>query len=154
MALPPLQHVAQVQVRLNLVRQLGVARLAVVGRLAVDVERRVARAMAAALDLVQGPQAGHADVDGRVDPVALVCVTEGRRQAPHGPVADAHRLRVDEDADRPHAGVLGPRRRREVRRQALGDLPRRVDRVLVSEGCGRQQGGPLGGHGGYLRRSR
>lgn len=164
MTLPPPQHVIDVNVRLELVRvvppapALGVL---VLGQgVAVDVGAAVAPPVRPALDLVDLPRPGHADVHRGVDgpPVplrrrrllALTLTLAGRRLVPQGGHELAHALvvyadglRVDEDAgfgDGEGSGSVGAaglggrgRERGQVGRQGLCDLVRRVDGVLLSE---------------------
>lgn len=146
-SLPPLQDIVQVQVRHNLVRQpvpdpvVAVLFLVLVLELlSVDVGRCVPGAVGPALDVVKGSRASHADVDSHVDPVALVRLPELGHQLPHSLIADPDGLRMDEDTNGGEvdgSGACTPilgKQSRQLRGEALGNLPGRVDRILVTKG--------------------
>lgn len=144
-------HVRNVKVADNLVRQAvphpilaKIALLLALGQFAFNVGRLVAGAVRAALELVERPPAGHANVDDGVNLVALVLgLPEGRVQLPHSLEGYSDRLWVHEDAHgwelgraaavAGHVGVLGSQGR-EMRREAAGDFPRGIDGVPVTEG--------------------
>ena len=91
MALPPLMHIVDIQVRQDFIWQIIpdpilVVRLpirTILQQFIIHVQRRVPSTMGPTFNLVKRSGAGHADVDCNVNLVSLICIPEAGYEISH-----------------------------------------------------------------------